>query len=178
MDRLINKEDALLAGEYAKDILPKVKILFLSKKGEIKDRIQGLETAGDDYLAKPFSLAELRLRVRNLLAMQRVTDQEGRRLLIGELVFYPNQGVIETPDYKTQLRRRETEVLNCLAQASGAVISRHQLTRTLWPANYEPNASTVDVYIRRLRQKLGEYSFMLQTHRGFGYCLTAVRRKT
>ncbi|MFH2118124.1 MAG: response regulator transcription factor, partial [Candidatus Paceibacterota bacterium] len=171
------QEDALLAGEYVKDILPEIKILFLSKKGEIKDRIQGLETAGDDYLPKPFSLAELRLRVRSLLAMQRATEQGRRRWVVGELVFYPDQGLVETPGRKAQLRRRETEILECLVQAAGATVSRQQLTRVLWPASYEPNSSTVDVYIRRIRQKLGELSYMLQTCRGFGYRLVDLKRE-
>jgi len=176
MDRLIGCDDSLLAGEYVKDILPEVKILFLSKKGQIRDRVEGLETGADDYLSKPFSLAELKLRARSLLAIQRST-QLREQIMIGELLYYPNQGIIKTPERKIVLRRREMEIWNCLVRAAGATVSRRQLILTLWPISYEPNPSTIDVYVRRLRQKLGVYSFMLQTRRGFGYRLAIVNRK-
>jgi DNA-binding response OmpR family regulator len=71
------------------------------------------------------------------------------------------------------LRRRETEIWGSIVRAAGATVSRQQLIRTLWPVSYEPNSTTIDVYVRRLRQKLGRYSFMLETRRGFGYRLAS-----
>lgn len=176
MDRLIEEQDSLEAVGYIHDVLPQVKILFLTKKNAVLDRINGLEAGADDYLAKPFSLAELRLRVRGLLAISRW--HEGRSEVdLGGIVFFPELGVLETPEKKIFLRKRETEILTCLSQAAGSHVTKRTLNGLLWPASYEPNPSTVDVYIRRLRQKLGKYQSILQTRRGFGYRLALLARE-
>jgi DNA-binding response OmpR family regulator len=135
-----------------------------------------LEAGADDYLPKPFSLAELKLRVKNLLTLVRDNQSWGSQVILDEIIFYPTQGIIQTPEKKLILRRRETQIMECLTNAGGALVSRHQLIRALWPPSYQPNSSTVDVYIRRLRQKLGVYHAILQTRRGFGYRVVLQRK--
>lgn len=176
MDRLIGGDDSIEVIPEVRETLPQAKILFLSKKAAVIDRVNGLEAGADDYLAKPFSMAELRLRVRSLLSLHRI-ESESYGLVVGELMLYPQQGALDTPDGKILLRRRETEILAYLARAAGAIVSRTTLERALWPEAFEPNPSTIDVYIRRLRQKLGHYGSILQTKRGFGYYLTPAKRK-
>jgi DNA-binding response OmpR family regulator len=170
MDRMIAEEDSADSVEYLREINPQVRILMLSKKSEAKDKIEGLELGADDYLAKPFSLAEFRLRVKSLLSLYR-SSQEEKGIPLGELTFYPEQGLIRGKVDEVALRRRETQILACLARAMGRVVSRDKISRTLWPEDFEPNPNTVDVYIRRLRQKLGSYQAIIQTRRGFGYFL-------
>lgn len=176
MDRLIKGNDSLsLVGEV-RELLPQAKILLLSKKSSVMDRVEGLENGADDYLAKPFSLAELRLRIKTLLSMHRM-PMKSEGIDLGEVIFYPDQGMLKTSGGQIFLRRRETQILVCLARAAGAVVSRDYLSRVLWSESFVPNPSTIDVYVRRLRHKLGKYQSILQTRRGFGYHLVVSPRK-
>ena len=177
MDRMIGTQDSIEAVAYVREITPQAKVLMLTKKASLADRIFGLETGADDYLPKPFSLAELKLRVKSLLALYR-NPQEEAGIDLGLITFYPKQGLLQVRDRQIYLRKRENQILTCLARSLGTVVSRNKIISTLWPENYEPNPSTVDVYIRRLRQKLGEYGSIIQTRRGFGYRLVAYQRET
>ena len=177
MDRLIYGRDSLELIPEVRELSPQAKILLLTKKAAVLDRVEGLEAGADDYLAKPFSMAELRLRIRSLLSFSRI-ESESAGLSVGELIFYPQQGMLQTPQGKIFLSKRETQILTCLARAGGAVISKLMLERTLWPERFEPNPSTIDVYIRRLRAKLGQYGSILKTKRGFGYHVASFQRKT
>ena len=170
MDRLIGDRDSIELIPEVRELLPQARILLLTKKSAVLDRIEGLEAGADDYLAKPFSMAELRLRIRSFLSLYRV-ESETHGLSIGKLMFYPLQGVLQGPTGKVFLPRRETEILLCLVRAAGTVVSKRFLERTLWPETFEPNPSTIDVYVRRLRQKLGSFGGVLRTKRGFGYYL-------
>lgn len=176
LDRMLGKEDMLDEANTIRDFLPHVKILFLTRKSEAIERIRGLEAGADDYLCKPFSLAELRLRVRILL--NRPVTKEGKRgIPLGEIVFFPEQGIVQTPEKRVFLRKREAEVISCLSQRPGVLVNREAMNSYLWPGTYQPHPDTLDVYVRRLRQKLGKYRSVVQTQRGFGYRL-AVERET
>ena len=177
MDRIIGNHDSVDAIDYIREIAPQAKILVLSKKSSVEDRLVGLESGADDYLAKPFSLAELRLRAKGLLKLYRDTQEEAG-VFLGLVTFYPLRGTIETPEKKILLRKREMEILSCLARSLGTVVPRQTIISMLWPETYQPNPSTVDVYVRRLRQKLGKYQSILQTRRGFGYRLTPFQGET
>lgn len=170
MDRMIGDKDALESLSEVREFLPQARILMLSKKASILDRVEGFEAGADDYLPKPFSMAELRLRVRSLLSLYRVAEANNG-ISIGDLILYPNQGVLITPNQRIALTPRETEIVFCLARSLGTVVPRQLLVRTLWPETYEPNPSTIDVYVRRLRRKLGSYRSIIQTKRNFGYRL-------
>lgn len=174
MDRLIEGQDSIEAVGYIRDVLPQAKVLFLTKKTAVIDRIRGLEAGADDYLAKPFSLAELRLRARLLLALNRWHDGT-KGIAMGELMFFPEQGTLETPEKKIFLRKREAEILMCLSKAAGNLVTKENIIKALWPAAYEPNPSTIDVYVRRLRQKMGKFQSILQTRRGYGYRLAILQ---
>lgn len=176
LDRMIGSEDSLEAVEYLSDVFPEMRILFLSKKATARERISGLEAGAHDYLAKPFALAELRLRVRRLLETQSLAPLSGA-ISLGKVVFYPDQGLIIAEQHKVILRKRETEVLACLARTVGAIVSRKKIVDSLWLGSHTPHSSTVDVYIRRLRQRLGPYSSIIQTRKGFGYRLVPFERE-
>lgn len=168
MDRMVTDGDSLESVEYIKDAFPKTKILYLSKKAQLKDRIQGLEKGADEYLAKPFSLAEVRLKVKNMLSWESSSEEEVKADL-GLISFLPDSGYFVTPEGKISLRKREHEVALHLFRAFGSFFSRQKLANALWTHEEERNLNTIDVYIRRLRKKLGKYKSVIETRRGFGY---------
>ncbi len=172
MDRMIGEQDSLDAVDYLREISPQTKVLMLTKKSAVEDRINGFEGGADDYLPKPFSLAELRLRVRSLLHLYRNPEEE-KGVRLGEVVFYPRQGLVVTPEGKVPLRKREAEILLCLSRSPSVIVPKQTIVRSLWPETFEPHPTTVDVYIRRMRQKLGKYQSIVETRRGFGYRLVA-----
>lgn len=175
LDRMVSGEDAIEEVEFIQDASPHIKILFLSRKSEVRERIRGLEAGADDYLCKPFSLAEFRLRARILL--RRVIKWEGTDMAVslGDLVFLPNEQSIQTPEGRITLQKREAEIILCLSQTPGVLVRKERMGAFLWPDSYRPHPDTLDVYIRRLRQKLGKYHSILQTHRGLGYRLVMHR---
>jgi two-component system phosphate regulon response regulator OmpR len=150
-----------------------VPIIFLTAKGAVEDRIEGLEAGGDDYLAKPFDPRELMLRIASLL--RRTKDREiavrhDRVVRFGAFRFDLAQGELRRGDERIVLVEREREMLRLLANARGEVVSRDALASCGTPCNER----SVDVQINRLRRKLeGDPAnpAYLITARGAGYRL-------
>ncbi|NCN45685.1 MAG: hypothetical protein COU63_03180 [Candidatus Pacebacteria bacterium CG10_big_fil_rev_8_21_14_0_10_36_11] len=176
MDRFVTDGDSIEAIEYIKELQPKLKCIYLSKKTSLQDKISGLEKGADDYLAKPFSLAELRLKVKNMLQWDTLVKEE-KPFQLGEIEFFAETGCFITPEGEIYLRKREKDLVFCLIQAKGRTVSRNHLLRTLWTAEEEAQSNTIDVYIRRLRKRLGKYQDIIQTRRGFGYLITAYNKE-
>lgn len=176
LDRIIGDQDSLSVIDDIRDLQPQAKILFLTHKNAVMDRVDGLEHGADDYLAKPFSMAELKLRIKSLAKLYKIAN-ESIGLTFGSLKLYPEEGLFMIGRHRFSLQKRETEIITCLITASGRVVSRSFIKHSLWPENKQPDASTLDVYIRRLRQKLGKFSAILKTKRGFGYYLVAPERE-
>jgi two-component system phosphate regulon response regulator OmpR len=150
-----------------------VPIIFLTAKGEVEDRIEGLEAGGDDYLAKPFDPRELNLRIASLLrrsAGSANSDSAIRVARFGDFRFDLARGDLRRGDNHVPLAEREREMLRVLAGARGEVVSRDLLARCGSPCNER----SVDVQINRLRRKLEgdptEPAYLL-TARGSGYRL-------
>jgi two-component system phosphate regulon response regulator OmpR len=150
-----------------------VPIIFLTAKGEVEDRIEGLEAGGDDYLAKPFDPRELTLRIAALL--RRTKDREiavpGAPVVrFGDFRFDVADGNLHRGDQCVALAEREREMLHLLASAHGDVVSRHALANCGTPCNER----SVDVQINRLRRKLegdpADPAYLI-TARGAGYRL-------
>lgn len=167
IDRLLDDGDGLELVEYLATELPQIKLLLLSQKSEVPERIRGLEFGADDYMGKPFSLAELKLRLQVLAHRTKQLDQDALR--IGELILYPETGKLVLGEAIKQVRRREAQILACLIRYKNQVVSRDQLITSVWALSENPTYSTVDVYIRRIRVILGAYSDVIHTIRGFGY---------
>ncbi|MBT4124136.1 MAG: response regulator transcription factor [Candidatus Pacebacteria bacterium] len=140
----------------------------MTKKSRLLDKINGLEKGADDYLPKPFSLAELRLKVKNMLTWE-LKQPAVKKIDLGLISFLPESGSFITPDGDIYLRKREKDIIFYLIQAAGRTVSRNHLLRTIWRSEDEAQLNTIDVYIRRLRRKLGKYHTIIQTRRGFGY---------
>jgi two-component system phosphate regulon response regulator PhoB len=146
-------------------------ILLLTARNEAEDRIKGLETGADDYLAKPFDVRELLLRVQRLLerSQSKPEAEEPHRVQIGGLIIDDQQHEIMMDGEAISLTATEFRLLKLLMARKGRVQTREHLLVSVWQYDAEIETRTVDTHIRRLREKLGSYADMIETIRGVGY---------
>lgn len=168
LDRVLDDGDGIEVAEFVSDFNYQTKILILSDLSQTNDRIQGLEKGADDYLAKPFSLTELTIKIHKLLHTQKIKDVE--QLTLGDITIVPDTGELCINDKKLLVRKKEIRLLACLIRHKNQVVSREKIIDLVWEGSYElPTQSTLDVYVRRLRITLGKYKSYIKTVRGFGY---------
>ncbi len=147
-------------------------IIFLTARGETEDRIQGLESGGDDYIAKPFDIRELILRVQGLLKR---TEQSGsknsppQQLQIGQIVLDEETHTVTVKRQPVELTATEFKLLKLLMERKGRVQTRENLLVNVWNYDAEIETRTVDTHIRRLREKLDDEADRIETIRGVGY---------
>lgn len=146
-------------------------ILMLTARGEIPDRINGLEVGADDYMTKPFSVDEVAARLK---AMGRRHQGVAAHVCeLGPVSLNLLAREAQVGGKRLELTSREFSLLECLMRAPGKAISRPQLTQTVWHYNFDPGTNIVDVYVKRLREKLGDAGNLIQTVRGVGYMMEA-----
>lgn len=146
-------------------------ILILSARDEIGDRVSGLQAGADDYLIKPFALAELVARLHALL--RRRTEALLVPLHAGDIFVDPTRRMARRGDRQLQLTRREFDLLATFARHAGAVLSRPQLLSQVWGYDFAVDGNVVDVFVGYLRRKLEEEGEprVLHTVRGVGFVL-------
>jgi DNA-binding response OmpR family regulator len=149
-------------------------ILFLTAKGEVEDRIAGLDAGGDDYLRKPFSLSELRARIR---ALARRTGRAGSvRIQHGDTLIDFAARRVRRAEREVPLTAREWAVLEILAARPGRLVSRQDVIEAAWPNPGPGTSESLDVIVSRLRRKLGESEHpLIRTVRGQGFVFEAGR---
>ena len=145
-----------------------VPIVMLTARGELEDRVRGLDLGADDYIAKPFHFAELLARVRAHLR-RRVPPNEVVR--VGDVTLDPRTHVVTRQDRPIQLTPREYELLELFLRHPGEVLSKEVILDRLWGYAFDDNL--VEVYVGYLRRKLGEPP-VVETLRGAGYVLRGV----
>jgi two-component system OmpR family response regulator len=147
-------------------------ILMLSAQAAVEDRVHGLESGADDYLAKPFSFAELLARVRALTRRHRRETSEP--LAAGGLSLDPAERRAWRGKTELKLSAREFDLLEAFMRRAGQAVSRDWLLEQVWDLAYEQRSNVVDVYVRYLRAKIDEPfdTHSLETVRGVGYRLT------
>jgi two-component system, OmpR family, response regulator len=146
-------------------------ILMLTARGQVGDRIRGLDAGADDYLAKPFDFGELLARLRALV--RRTPAQRPARLEVGDLVVDPSTHEVARAGVPVALTAREFALLEYLARHAGEAVTRASLLDHVWDENFEGSTNIVDVYVGYLRKKL-EQPFdrpLIRTIRGVGYAL-------
>jgi two-component system, OmpR family, response regulator len=146
-------------------------LLMLTAKGETMQKIKGFELGTDDYLVKPFEPLELVVRVKALLKRYRIAASQ--TVQIGELLLNRKTYEISVGSNSLTLPLKEFELLFKLASYPGKTFSREQLIEQIWGYDYEGDERTVDVHIKRLRERFPEEvnSFKISTVRGLGYRL-------
>ena len=144
-------------------------ILMLTALDDVQDRIKGLDRGADDYLAKPFSMDELRARVR-ALGRRRLEDR-APRIQVGDLVLDPATLGVSRSGRAIHLTAREFALLELLTRHPGQLFTRERLIDTLWDADFAAESNIVEVYIRSLRRKVddGRRDGLIETVRGSGY---------
>ncbi len=145
-------------------------ILLVTAKGESDDKVIGFEAGTDDYLVKPFDPIELVLRVKALLKRHHVLHD--KKLEINKTTLDLEQLTVTTEQAVIQLKKKEMALLFTLAEEKGRILTRQQLLDKVWGYDYEGDERTVDVHIKRLREKMHNlHAFEIVTVRGLGYQL-------
>jgi two-component system copper resistance phosphate regulon response regulator CusR len=146
---------------------PELPVLILSARADVKTKLRGFELGARDYMAKPFSLAELIARVRVQLRAVGAADHDDVVLHAGPLELDFARRRAHMRGGSADLTDREFRLLHYLARRAGEVISREQLLAEVWGYHFDPRSNVVDVCVRRLRKKLGAAS--IETVRNVGY---------
>jgi DNA-binding response OmpR family regulator len=151
---------------------PNVPVLILSARDNIADKVKNFEEGADDYLTKPFSFAELLVRVKALLRRGPVTNSTTLR--VGELELDRVVHKVKRGDQFIDLTSKEFSLLEYLMINTGRVLSRTMIVEHVWDQSFEGLTNIVDVYVRQLRKKIddGHEHKLFRTVRGVGYSIT------
>jgi DNA-binding response OmpR family regulator len=149
-----------------------VRILMLTARGRMSDRVQGLDSGADDYLPKPFDFEELVARLRALLR-RRGEQVDAPRLAVDDLEIDVATRRVTRAGVPIELTTKEFTLLAYLVRHAGKVVGRAELTEHVWDENHDPASNTLEVYINRLRRKIDRpgATLLIHTRRGAGYSL-------
>jgi two-component system, OmpR family, response regulator len=150
-----------------------IAVLMLTARGQLEDRVAGLDSGADDYLTKPFAFEELLARLRALGRRFTVSSGDAWELRSGEIVLDLRAHTARRADHVLDLTATEWNLLECLMRHAGQALSRQQLLDYVWSYERDVQLTMVDVYISYLRRKLNlpGYPDPIQTVRGVGYRL-------
>ena len=148
-----------------------VPIIFLSARGEVEDRIKGLEAGAEDYVSKPFNTNELMLRISKMLKRSGAPSEPAgqSRIEIGGVVIDEDLHQLTVDGRNVVLTATEFCLLKLLMERKGRVQSRDHLLVNVWHYDTDIETRTVDTHVRRVREKLGQHAHMIETVRGVGY---------
>lgn len=175
LDLILPDGDGLDILKYLKTSskFKKTLVIIISARGAELDRVLGLELGADDYVIKPFSIRELIIRVRNLLKKNKFVENSPK-ITIGPLTLDKERKIIYLEDKPLNLTPTEYKILETLIENPEKVMSKSELSETIWTFNREYYSRVIDVYICRIRDKLGKHGNMIETVRGFGYKLKRI----
>lgn len=147
-------------------------VLLLTAKTAVEDRVTGLDSGADDYLTKPFSLAELSARIRVMIRRSGV-ERADNRMTVGPLSLDTEKKTASREGREIPLTAKEYAILEYLMHNKGIVLSREKITNHIWNYDYEGGSNIIDVYIRTLRNKVdADFDVkLIQTVRGLGYVI-------
>ncbi|WP_077489343.1 response regulator transcription factor [Sinomonas mesophila] len=155
-----------------RQFLPEVPALFLTAKDAVEDRITGLAAGGDDYVAKPFSMEEVMLRLHRLVQRSGVAAQDDAELVVGDLVLNTDTRGVTRGGEDIQLTATQFELLRYLMENPRRVVSKAQILDRVWQYDFGGQANIVELYISYLRKKIDvDRAPMIHTVRGAGYVI-------
>lgn len=178
IDVMLPKRDGLSVLKSLRDEGKHVPALILSARGQVDDRVEGLRAGGDDYVVKPYALAELQARIEALLRRTKTFDAHPEtELVVGELQMDLLSREVKRAGQEIFLKPREFRLLEYLMRNADQVVTRTMLLENVWDYFFDPQTNVVDVHISRLRYKLDKYFPypMLHTVRGTGYVLRSTQ---
>lgn len=170
--------DVMLPDESGYDIVRKLRkrpatqdipIIMVTAKTTEMDMIKGLDGGADDYIKKPFSIMELITRVKALL--RRTAKDEPKFLKLDDLVLDHERHAVTVNNEPVDLTYKEYELLRLLMGSQGIVMTREVIMRSVWDTDFEGETRTVDMHIKTLRHKLGDYGSRIKTVRNVGYVI-------
>lgn len=170
--------DVMLPDESGYDIVRKLRkrpatqdipIIMVTAKTTEMDMIKGFDGGADDYIKKPFSIMELITRVKALL--RRTAKEEPKLLKLDDLVIDHERHVVTVNNEPVDLTYKEYELLRLLMGSQGRVMTREVIMRSVWDTDFEGETRTVDMHIKTLRHKLGDYGSRIKTVRNVGYVI-------
>ena len=173
LDLMLPEVDGLAILKGLREKGNDVPVLIITARGDVEDRIKGLNFGADDYLAKPFNLDELIARLRALIRRSR--GQSSPLITVGDLVIDSNARTVARAGTEILLSAREYDLLLYLALSAGKVVSRTELIEHIFTSDYEWDSNVIEVHISHLRTKIdkGYSSALIHTVRGAGYILKA-----
>jgi two-component system OmpR family response regulator len=172
VDRMLPELDGLSLVQAVRGAGVDTPILFLTAMGAVEDRVAGLEGGADDYLVKPFTLAELRARV-NALARRRPSMDKDTLLAVGDLTLDRLRRIVRRGDQVIELQPREYQLLEALMLHEGRVLTRAMLLASVWRIRFDPGTNIVEAHLSRVRAKIdrGGDPPLIHTVRGEGYVI-------
>ncbi len=179
LDIMLPEEDGLSVLRWLRgnELTAHLPVIMLSAKGTEYDKVLGLDSGADDYLAKPFGVMELLSRIRALLRRAEkpcVADI----LQIGAVTLNSKRHTVTLCGAPLALTCKEFDLLELLMRNQGLVLSRDRILQSVWGYDYVGESRTVDVHIRMLRAKFGEEYNIIETVRGVGYCCNPPQKET
>jgi DNA-binding response OmpR family regulator len=171
LDIMIPGRDGLSVLRRLRELNYRLPVLLLSARGEVNERVEGLNAGADDYLPKPFELVELVARARALT--RRSGENKSTVLRVGDLQLDTLTRLAQRGNSEIQLTAREYRLLEFLMRSPDRLCGRMMIIEKVWDYDFDPGTNLVDVYIRRLREKI-DANFepkLLHTVRGAGYLL-------
>lgn len=174
--------DVMLPGLSGMEVCRRVRmesqvpIIMLTAKGDVTDKVAGLDMGADDYMTKPFAIEELLARIRVALTRHSTKTEVAvgeKELSFGKLVLSPAAHTVAYDGEELTLTKKEYDLLECLLRNKNIAMTREQLLSRVWDYEYLGDTNVVDVYVRYLRQKIDDkYGIhMVETVRGVGYMI-------
>jgi DNA-binding response OmpR family regulator len=171
LDIMLPGRDGLSVLRQLREQKNNTPVLLLSARGQVNERVEGLNAGADDYLAKPFALAELIARVRSI--GRRGVEPKSAVMRVANLTLDTLTRQAQRGDTTFELTTREYRLLEFLMRSPGRICGRMAILEKVWDYDFDPGTNLVDVYIKRLREKIddGFEPKLLHTVRGVGYTL-------
>ena len=172
LDIMLPGEDGVALLRYIKSQpdTRNIPVIMATAKGMEYDKVQSLDLGADDYIVKPFGMMEMISRVKAVLRRCEIRD-EPHVIIIGGLCLNTDEHTVTADGERIELTYKEYEILRLFMSHPGIAYTRDQLFNDIWGMDYFGETRTVDMHIRTLRQKLGNYGGMIKTIRNVGYRL-------
>jgi DNA-binding response OmpR family regulator len=176
LDVMLPGQDGFAICRALRGLGKQMPILMLTARDGVDDRITGLDAGADDYLTKPFEFGELLARLRALL--RRPRDLRPSQIVIGDLLLNTAAQSVKRGERDIPLTAKEYALLEYLVRNVGRVVGRAEIAEHVWDESFDPFSNLIEVYVNRLRRKLGDDGDqpLLQTRRGSGYVLVAAEK--